>query len=94
MVRQNDSICQHPSQHLPIQIECGSAQCKFSRYHPPGCMAPMCTRTCFQYRTYPESYSTFLIFILSDHNRLQLIYTFYIARNLDGVCHSCAAQRR
>ncbi|KAL1746464.1 hypothetical protein HDZ31DRAFT_34062 [Schizophyllum fasciatum] len=44
--------------NLPEQlIECGSRNCKFSQFHPLTCVPPTCTRSCLQYRTYPESYT-------------------------------------
>ncbi|KAL1681011.1 NADP-dependent oxidoreductase domain-containing protein [Schizophyllum commune] len=42
--------------HVENMIECGSSRCKFSAYHPPTCQPPSCTKTCLQYRTYPEHY--------------------------------------
>ncbi|KAF8889804.1 hypothetical protein BD779DRAFT_1438836, partial [Infundibulicybe gibba] len=41
----------------PEQIMCESRTCKFSVHHPPTCVPPRCTETCWQYRQYPEQYS-------------------------------------
>ncbi|TRM56997.1 hypothetical protein BD626DRAFT_412681 [Schizophyllum amplum] len=49
--------CGH-AESLPDQlIECESTTCKFSPNHPPTCRPPTCTKTCWQYRQYPEQYS-------------------------------------
>ncbi|KAF7441373.1 hypothetical protein PC9H_001723 [Pleurotus ostreatus] len=49
--------CGH-SQTLPDQLnQCDSPRCKFSPYHPSSCQPPACTKTCIQYRGYPEQYS-------------------------------------
>ncbi|KAI5890522.1 uncharacterized protein SCHCODRAFT_02506897, partial [Schizophyllum commune H4-8] len=39
------------------QIQCTSRTCKFSPNHPPTCVPPRCTQTCWQYRQFPEQYS-------------------------------------
>ncbi|KAA1471200.1 hypothetical protein DENSPDRAFT_837137 [Dentipellis sp. KUC8613] len=31
-----------------FQITCDSRWCKFSPSHPPDCVPPQCTQTCFQ----------------------------------------------
>ncbi|KAI0346808.1 hypothetical protein BDW22DRAFT_1321515, partial [Trametopsis cervina] len=38
-------------------IKCESTTCKFSPVHPPDCVPPSCSQTCWQYRQYPEQYS-------------------------------------
>ncbi|KAI4520633.1 hypothetical protein K523DRAFT_350796 [Schizophyllum commune Tattone D] len=49
--------CGHVENMPEEMIECGSSRCKFSAYHPPTCQPPSCTKTCLQYRTYPEHYT-------------------------------------
>ncbi|KAF9009699.1 hypothetical protein BDQ17DRAFT_1300625 [Cyathus striatus] len=49
--------CGH-AQPLPDEvIQCDNPNCKFSTTHPATCVPPQCTRTCWQYRQYPEQYS-------------------------------------
>ncbi|KAL1755160.1 hypothetical protein FB107DRAFT_214238 [Schizophyllum commune] len=50
-------LCGHV-ENMPDQlIMCTSRTCKFSPNHPSTCVPPECTRTCWQYRQYPEQYS-------------------------------------
>ncbi|KIK93449.1 hypothetical protein PAXRUDRAFT_145081 [Paxillus rubicundulus Ve08.2h10] len=41
----------------PLQIKCDLRHCKFSPKHPPNCVPPQCTKTCWQYRQYPQQYA-------------------------------------
>ncbi|KZT33021.1 hypothetical protein SISSUDRAFT_993506 [Sistotremastrum suecicum HHB10207 ss-3] len=38
------------------QLQCDNRYCKFSTTHPADCVPPNCTRTCWQYRQYPQIY--------------------------------------
>ncbi|KIP09130.1 hypothetical protein PHLGIDRAFT_51166, partial [Phlebiopsis gigantea 11061_1 CR5-6] len=40
------------------QIQCDDRFCKFSTTHPPDCVSPRCTDTCWQYRQFPQQFST------------------------------------
>ncbi|KAL1746483.1 hypothetical protein HDZ31DRAFT_62154 [Schizophyllum fasciatum] len=49
--------CGH-AENMPDQlIQCEARNCKFSPNHPTSCKPPSCTKTCFQYRQYPEQFS-------------------------------------
>ncbi|KAJ7721488.1 hypothetical protein B0H16DRAFT_1602515 [Mycena metata] len=49
--------CGH-AENLPyIEIKCGSTTCKFSPNHPADCVPPKCSRTCNQYRLFPEQHT-------------------------------------
>ncbi|KIJ70152.1 hypothetical protein HYDPIDRAFT_121632 [Hydnomerulius pinastri MD-312] len=39
------------------QIKCDLRNCKFSPKHPPSCLPPQCTKTCWQYHQYPQQYA-------------------------------------
>ncbi|KII89468.1 hypothetical protein PLICRDRAFT_41129 [Plicaturopsis crispa FD-325 SS-3] len=49
--------CGHMVNVPDVLIQCDSRNCKFSPNHPADCKPPSCTRTCAQYRGYPEQYS-------------------------------------
>ncbi|KAF8228968.1 hypothetical protein L208DRAFT_1288899, partial [Tricholoma matsutake] len=67
------------------QVRCTSANCKFSPYHDPNCKPPSCTKTCAQYRAYPEQHSMLTYFLV-----LQIL-KFPLARHIDSLCPDCEA---
>ncbi|KAJ7280983.1 hypothetical protein C8J57DRAFT_1300573 [Mycena rebaudengoi] len=47
----------HAENLPPVEVPCGSSNCKFSPNHPRNCVPPVCTRTCNQYHLFPEQYT-------------------------------------
>ncbi|KAG5735447.1 hypothetical protein E4T56_gene12851 [Termitomyces sp. T112] len=56
-VAHNYTLCGHIIQQAETIVVCYSRYCKFSPSHPSECLSPQCTRTCAQYRGWPEQYS-------------------------------------
>ncbi|KAF7358626.1 hypothetical protein MSAN_01201300 [Mycena sanguinolenta] len=61
--------CGHAETLPPLEVKCGSTQCKFSPNHPPNCVPPACRQTCNQYRGFPEQYNPNIDGICPDCTR-------------------------
>ncbi|KAJ3786620.1 hypothetical protein GGU10DRAFT_351348 [Lentinula aff. detonsa] len=55
-VQNTYSRCGHVIREPDELIPCADRFCKFSAYHPPDC-GPNCSKTCWQYRQFPEQYN-------------------------------------
>ncbi|KAJ4469459.1 hypothetical protein C8J55DRAFT_524013 [Lentinula edodes] len=55
-VQNTYSRCGHVIREPDVLIPCADRFCKFSAYHPPDC-GPNCSKTCWQYRQFPEQYN-------------------------------------
>ncbi|KAG7449435.1 uncharacterized protein BT62DRAFT_945712 [Guyanagaster necrorhizus] len=56
-VRNIYTRCGHGVTDPDEEIRCNLVNCKFSTTHPRHCRPPACTKTCWQYRQYPQQYS-------------------------------------